>query len=195
MHKVEPVKRLLEKTTGIRIPDKVEALSRVRLVKPRRLKFRADGYIPNNPSLPLLYYQNAVRFHRGGDPAALLEAIFNANGWGQAWRNGIYDFVHYHPRIHEALGIARGTATLRVGGNTGTTVKVRTGDVIVVPAGIGHECLSADKSFLVVGAYPPSGTYSECRGSFQEYAKAREQVRHVPEPKKNPLFGGRRPLW
>jgi uncharacterized protein YjlB len=80
------------------------------------------------------------------------------------------------------------------GGNTGTTAKVRTGDVIVVPAGAGHECLSADKSFLVVGI-SPSGPYSECRGSFQEYAKAREQVRHVPKPEKNPLFGGRRPLW
>jgi len=189
MHKVEPVKRLLEKATGIGIPDKVEALSRVRLVKPRRLKFRADGYIPNNPSLPLLYYRKAVRFDRSGDPAALLETIFNVNGWGDAWRNGVYDFVHYHPRIHEVLGVARGIATLRLGGNKGATVKVRAGDVIVIPAGVGHECLSAVAKFLVVGAYPPSGTYSECRGSFQEYAKAREQVRRVAKPKKNPLFG------
>jgi hypothetical protein len=117
MHKVEPVKRILEKASGVGIPSKAEALSRVSEVKPRRLKFHADGYIPNNPSLPLLYYAKAVRFERHGDPAALLEAIFNANGWGDAWRNGIYDFVHYHPRIHESLGIARGTATLRLGGS------------------------------------------------------------------------------
>jgi uncharacterized protein YjlB len=189
MHKVEPIKRLLEKSTGIGVPDKADALSRIRPVKPRRLKFPADGYIPNNPLVPLLFYRRAVIFESGGDPAALLEAIFNANGWGDAWRNGIYDFVHYHPRIHEVLGIARGRATLRLGGNMGMTVKVRAGDVILVPAGVGHECLSADKSFLVVGAYPPSGTYSECRGSFQEYAKAKEQVRRVAKPKKNPLFG------
>jgi uncharacterized protein YjlB len=195
MHKIEPVKRILEKASGIGIPRQAEALSRVNNVKPRRLKFVADGYIPNNPSHPLLYYRRAVRFDRKGDPAALLESIFNANGWGQAWRNGIYDFVHYHPRIHEVLGVARGTATLRLGGNKGATVKVAAGDVIVVPAGVGHECLAVDRNFLVVGAYPPAGVYSECRGSYQEYAKARAQVRRVAVPKKNPLFGRQQPVW
>jgi uncharacterized protein YjlB len=195
MHKIEPVKRILEKATGIGMPGRAEALSRVRHANPRRMKFAADGYIPNNSSLPLLSYHNAIRFDRGADPAALLETIFNANGWGDAWRNGVYDFVHYHPRIHEVLGVARGIATLRLGGNKGATVKVRAGDVIVIPAGVGHECLSADAKFLVVGAYPPSGTYSECRGSFQEYAKAREQVRRVVKPKKNPLFGNQLGVW
>jgi uncharacterized protein YjlB len=189
MDKIEPVKRVLEKITGLGIPDAGEALSRVKAVTARRMKFRPDGYIPNNPSLPLLHYRDAIRFNRKGDPAALLEAIFNANGWGDAWRNGIYDFVHYHPRIHEVLGVARGTATLRLGGNKGATVKVRAGDVILVPAGVGHECLSATEGFLVVGAYPPTGTYSECRGSYREYIKARAQVRRMAKPKRNPLFG------
>ena len=67
--------------------------------------------------------------------------------------------------------------------------------MIVVPAGVGHECLSADRNFLVVGAYPPSGTYSECRGSYQEYAKACEQVRRAAKPKKNPLYGRQGPVW
>jgi uncharacterized protein YjlB len=195
MHKVEPVKRVLEKATGIGIPSDSDALARVKTVKPQRMKFRSDGYIPNNPSLPLLYYRKAVRFGRGGDPAALLEAVFNANGWGEAWRNGIYNFVHYHPRIHEVLGIARGSATLRLGGNKGVTVRVSAGDIVLVPAGVGHECLSADAEFLVVGAYPPTGTYSECRGSYREYAKARAQIRRVPRPKKNPLSGNRRAVW
>jgi uncharacterized protein YjlB len=195
MNKIEPVKRVLEKVSGVGIPRTAEALARVNDVRPRRLKFRADGYIPNNPSLPLLHYRKAVRFDRNGDPAALLERIFNVNGWGQAWRNGIYDFVHYHPRIHEVLGVARGTAKLRLGGNKGSTVKVAAGDVIVVPAGVGHECLSADENFLVVGAYPPSGVYSECRGSHQEYAEARAQVRRVARPKKNPLFGRQHRTW
>jgi uncharacterized protein YjlB len=189
MHKVEPVKRILEKSTGIGVPSDAEALARVKAVKPRRMKFRSDGYIPNNSRLPLLYYRKTVRFDPSGDPAALLEAIFNANGWGEAWRNGIYDFVHYHPRIHEVLGIARGSGTLRLGGNKGVTLRVSAGDVILVPAGVGHECLSANPNFLVVGAYPPTGTYSECRGSYREYEKARAQIRKVPHPKINPLFG------
>lgn len=193
MHKVEPVKRVLEKATGIGIPDAKQALSRVKPVQPRIMRFRPDGYIPNNPSLALLVYPRVVRFERGGDPAALLEAIFNANGWGQAWRDGIYGFVHYHPRIHEALGVARGSASLRLGGNSnGMTIRVRAGDVVFVPAGVGHECLSASTDFLVVGAYPPQGTYSECRGSFQEYEKSRAAIRRVSRPKRDPLFGDTR---
>ena len=64
----------------------------------------------------------------------MLEVVFNVHSWGQAWRSGIYDFVHYHSMIYEALGVAQGTALLRVGGNKGKTVKVAAGDVIVVPA-------------------------------------------------------------
>jgi uncharacterized protein YjlB len=195
MHKAEPVKRIFEKATGLGIPAKSDALARVKYVRPHRMKFRGDGYIPNNTDLPLLHYRKVVRFDRSGDPAALLEAIFNANGWGDAWRDGIYRFVHYHPRIHEVLGVARGAATVRLGGNKGVTVRISAGDVILVPAGVGHECLSADTEFLVVGAYPPTGTYSECRGSFREYEKARAHIRRVARPKRNPLFGSNRPIW
>jgi uncharacterized protein YjlB len=194
-HKVEPIKRLLEKATGLRVPTRDEALANVRNVRPLRMKFRDDGYVPNNSKLPLLYYRNAVRFSRKHDPAATLKVIFNAHSWGKAWRNGIYDFVHYHPMIHEVLGVARGSAVLRLGGNKGNTVKVAAGDVIVVPAGVGHECLKPSTEFLVVGAYPPTGTYSECRGSFQERDKALKAIRRVSVPKKNPIYGMRKSIW
>jgi uncharacterized protein YjlB len=188
-HKIEPVKRLLEKSTGIGIPSTADALSRLRVIRPVRLRFRDDGYIPNNPKHPLLLYRKAVRFEASDDPAAVLEVIFNERGWGEAWRNGIYDFVHYHPRIHEVLGVARGSAELRLGGNKGKTVKVGIGDIVVIPAGVGHECIRPSKSFLVVGAYPKTGTYSENRGSFREIAKAQRDVRRVKPPRRNPVTG------
>jgi uncharacterized protein YjlB len=93
------------------------------------------------------------------------------------------------------LGVARGRATLRLGGNKGRTLKVGAGDVVVVPAGVGHECLQASRQFLVVGAYPPTGTYNECRGSFQERDKAIAAIRRVALPKRNPLFGSVAPVW
>jgi uncharacterized protein YjlB len=192
---IEPVKRLAEKATGIAIPSPEEALACVRDVRPSRMKFRDDGYIPNNSKFPLLLHPKVLRFGRKHDPAAVLEKVFSVNGWDGAWRNGIYDFVHYHSMIHEVLGIARGSATLRLGGNKGKSLRVGAGDVIVVPAGVGHECLKASSTFLVVGAYPPTGTYNECRGSFQERDQAIKAIRRVGVPKQHPLYGSREPLW
>ncbi|MBI2946735.1 MAG: hypothetical protein HYY23_03755 [Verrucomicrobia bacterium] len=54
-----------------------------------------DGSIPNNPKLPLLFYPGAVKLS-GSDPAAVIEVRFASNGWGGKWRNGIYQFHHYH---------------------------------------------------------------------------------------------------
>jgi hypothetical protein len=48
MQKIEPVKRIVENVTGISVPSREQAAACVRAVKPRRMKFRADGYIPNN---------------------------------------------------------------------------------------------------------------------------------------------------
>lgn len=119
MDVIAPVKRVAEKVIGIGIPSREEALACVRGVRETRMKFRDDAYIPNNPKLPLLHYPKVLRLRPKADPAAVIEKVFNVNGWGEAWRNGIYDYVHYHSMIHEVLGIARGSATLQLGGNKG----------------------------------------------------------------------------
>ncbi len=36
---------------------------------------------------------------RSLDPAAVWEALFESNGWGDTWRDGIYDYLHYHSRM------------------------------------------------------------------------------------------------
>jgi uncharacterized protein YjlB len=130
-----------------------------------------------------------MRFGRRYDPAAVLEKIFNVHGWGDAWRNGIYDFVHYHSMIHEVLGVARGSATLRLGGNKGRTVKVAAGDVIIVPAGVGHECLKASTPIR-----RPAPTTSAAT-AFRSAIKAITSIRRVGAPKQHPLHGSRHPLW
>src|SRR6202166_4440752 len=126
-------------------------------IEPLTFTFEDDGLVPNNP-LPFLVYKGAVDI--GNDhPEKTIEGLFGANGWGDMWRNGVYDYLHYHATVHEALGIARGHARVRFGGDRGKELEISAGDVAILPAGTGHQCLSASKDFSVVGAYPPAARW------------------------------------
>jgi uncharacterized protein YjlB len=103
--------------------------------KPQTYRFKDDGVIPNHPLWPLIIYKSAVRLPECLDPAAVFEELFESRGWGHSWRDGIYDYVHYHSSIHEVLGIARGSARVRFGGAKGRALNVRAGDVAILPAG------------------------------------------------------------
>jgi uncharacterized protein YjlB len=128
------------------------ALNLIRQRKPNTLWFKDDGIIPNHPIWPLVIYRGAVRLPDDLDPAAVIEDLFESNGWGDSWRNGIYDYVHYHSGIHEVLGVARGVVKVRFGGNRGRILNLKAGDIAILPAGTGHHCLDATPDFLAVGA-------------------------------------------
>ena len=96
--------------------------------------------------------------------------------------------------IHEALGIARGQARVRLGGDAGKELDVAAGDVLVLPAGTGHHCLMESTDFLVVGAYPPAGRYDLCRRSKAEHAKALKTIPQTPLPTVDPVYGKAGPL-
>jgi len=157
---------------------------------PLTFQFADDGLVPNN-ALPVVVYEGALDIARSGDPAAAIEAMFRANGWGRdMWRDGIYPFVHYHSMIHEALGIARGTGRVRLGGEHGRVFDLKAGDIAVLPAGTGHQRLAASDDFLVVGAYPPEGTYDLCRDDNPaERDKALASIPRVPLPRSDPVLG------
>jgi uncharacterized protein YjlB len=154
---LETLKKVAEKATGLARPSRNQLEKLVRSRKVTALKFKDDGVIPNHPHWPLVFYRGVVALPDDLDPAAIMEDLFERNGWGNSWRNGIYDYVHYHSRIHEVLGVAKGNGCVRFGGKNGRTVRVKTGDVAILPAGTGHQCLFASSDFLVVGAYPPLG--------------------------------------
>lgn len=162
--------------------------------EPLTFLFKDDGAIPNNPLLPFVVYRRGIGLDGERQPEALIEKTFKSNGWGEMWRNGIYPYVHYHSMIHEGLGVARGRAKVRFGGSAGETLDLEPGDVAILPAGTGHQCLWASPDLVVVGAYPPAGKYDLCRGSKAEREKALKTIPQVPLPASDPLYGKSGPL-
>ena len=138
MSTLEDLKGYAERATGLQRLGKRKAMDLVRVRKPHTVRFKDDGLIPNHPRWPLVIYRDAVSLDERHDPAAVIEDLFEANGWGDTWRNGIYDYVHYHSRIHELLGIARGKGRVRFGGKSGRIFTLKTGDIAIVPAGTGR---------------------------------------------------------
>ena len=185
---LEDAKKLAERGTGIGRPKGRDLPGFVRDRKATTFRFSDDGSVPNHPRWPLVLYRSAVRLAPGLDPAAIFEDLFERNGWADSWRNGVYDYLHYHSRIHEVMGVARGTAVVRFGGTRGRKLRLKAGDVLVLPAGTGHQCLSAAKDFLVVGAYPASGTYDVCRPTAKAHERALKTVPKVPPPRNDPVY-------
>ena len=83
------------------------ALASPKRQDPEILQLSRNGWMPNNDRLPVLLYRTALH-PDGRDPASLFEQAFDANGWPPQWRNGVYDFHHYHSTAHEVLGFAAG---------------------------------------------------------------------------------------
>jgi uncharacterized protein YjlB len=161
--------------------------------EPLSIRFEDDGSIPNNPELPVLIYAQAIELH--GDPAIAIEHLFETNDWPPQWRNGIYDYHHYHSLSHEVLGIAKGQVKVRLGGEKGRDFDLQAGDVVVLPAGTGHKRLSASDDLLVIGAYPPGQEdYDVLRGKSSDRPRALENIRRVTLPGSDPVFGEDGPL-
>lgn len=156
--------------------------------EPECHRFDDDGRIPNSP-LPLLVMRAALP----PDPAAV-ERAFAGHDWTGAWRGGIYPFQHFHSTAHEVLGVARGCARVRFGGRAGTTVELRPGDVVVIPAGVGHCSENASDDFLVVGAYPGGAAWDVRRGEPAERDEVLRNIAAVPLPDTDPVGGRDGPL-
>jgi uncharacterized protein YjlB len=164
----------------------------IKNTKPATFIFEDNGLVPNN-RLPLLIYKGALDLD-DASPENIIEDLFGAHGWGDMWRNGIYDFLHYHATVHEALGIARGRARVRFGGDTGKEFELDAGDIAILPAGTGHQCLRATKDFSVVGAYPPGAKMQVTRPTPENHAAALKTIPEVRLPDSDPVVGKDGPL-
>lgn len=190
MSALEGLKAFGGRLAGIGRPRSVK----IRPRKAHAMLFKDDGETPNNARLPFVIYRSPISLAGADDAAALFEALFAKNHWAPEWRNGIYNYNHFHTGVHEVLGIARGSAKMRFGGTNGRTLEVRAGDVVIHPAGVGHCRIRASKNLLVVGAYPAGGRYDEPQPFEVDHIKALESIAQVPIPTHDPVYGRNGPL-
>lgn len=154
--------------------------------------FAPASEIPNS-RLPLLLYPRAL-------PPALriasgCQALFKENGWGGNWVDGIFDYWHFHVTGHEVLGCVDGEAEVGFGGDGGVRIVFRAGDVVVVPAGVGHKRLSEKRqNFTVIGGYPPGQDGTIAKPGDMPLAEAQQKIAALALPTGDPVEGQNGPL-
>jgi uncharacterized protein YjlB len=174
-----------------------ETIEEMAMDAPEAIRLAPGDNVPNNPDLPVLVYRGVLR---GGErKAAAVRRRFAAHGWGAGgWVGGIFDWPHYHAETHEALAFLRGRAQVRLGGDGGPVVGLGAGDVCVLPAGTGHQCLEATGDLAVVGGYPDGAQVETIDASGPDAetlrAAAAEAVATTPTPTADPLAGSDGPL-
>lgn len=157
-----------------------------------RLKIPAGDGVPNNPNHPAVIARNVLA---GAHDDRAVRGLMEHKGWGHTWSSVVFDYHHFHPDAFEALSVARGSATLMLGGPQGETVDVNAGDVMILPPGFGHRRLGMKDGFLICGAYPPGqGNYTVVRDSSGYDAAMLRQIKAVPRPLTDPVWGGDGPL-
>lgn len=145
--------------------------------------FEDDGSIPNS-ILPLVVFRQCLQ-----DDEDAVRSTLESNNWGDIWVNGIYDYHHYHSTAHETLVILQGTATLELGGESGRTLEVGKGDVLVIPAGVGHKMLVGSTALKVMGAYPDGQQWDIKKGEAEDRPEALNNIKNLPLPSSDPING------
>ena len=111
------------------------------------------------------------------------------------WRNGIFPFHHYHSTAHEVLGVYSGSAVAQLGGEEGIRLTLNPGDVVVIPAGVGHKKLSSSGALGIVGAYPRGQQPDMRRADRGGCETGAERVARVSLPARDPVHGADGPLF
>lgn len=151
-----------------------------------------DGVFPNSP-LFILIYKKALALP-DNDAAQAIEDIFRKNDWTNSWRNGMYDYHHYHSNTHEVLGVYEGSTSVQLGGPDGVIEQIEKGDIIIIPAGVAHKNVGPEKDFKCVGAYPDGRVCDIKKGDYTDRPVSDEAIKNIPLPDTDPVYGTIGPL-
>ncbi|KAI0839513.1 RmlC-like cupin domain-containing protein [Hypoxylon sp. FL0890] len=158
----------------------------------------AHNLIPNTSiqNKPLLHYHGA--FPQSSLSPSAIEAHLTAVGVVEPqWLYTMYSTTHFHSTTHEVLSISKGKAKLCFGGEDNPG-KVETdaeqGDVLIVPAGVGHRLLEdLSGGFEMVGSYPKGYSWDMCYGTKGEEDKV-ESIAEIPWFERDPIYGDEGPV-
>ncbi|AAF10283.1 cupin domain-containing protein [Deinococcus radiodurans] len=139
--------------------------------------------VPNNPQLPARRYPSALK----GQSAAQVRDHLKARDWFGSWTGQIYNFHHYHSHAHEVIVVLRGQAGVILGGAGGPELSVGEGDVLLIPAGVGHCSLHHSADFQIMGAYAAGRSWDICRPEDTDLAWARARIAEVPDWVQEPV--------
>ncbi|KAJ5161600.1 RmlC-like cupin domain-containing protein [Penicillium capsulatum] len=154
------------------------------------------GYIPNTSiqSKPLMIYHGAFN----ATAAELTQRLETVGEVMPQWIYTMYSQTHFHSTTNEVLAVVAGRARLCFGGEGNPDrfePTVRQGDLIIVPAGVGHRLLNdeGDEPFKMVGSYPHHKQWDMCYGQPGEEEKV-EGIRSVAWFHRDPLYGDTGPV-
>lgn len=144
---------------------------------------------------PLLVYHSA--FEPSTASASAIEShLSDVDVVVPQWRYTMYSTTHFHSTTHEVLCISNGRARLCFGGeaNDGRIEPVvEKGDVIIVPAGVGHRLLEDQAGgFEMVGSYPKGCSWDMCYGEKGEEEKVKG-IEKLSWFERDPIYGERGP--
>jgi uncharacterized protein YjlB len=109
----------------------------------------------------------------------------------------MFSTTHFHSNTHEVLCISCGSAKVLFGGegNEGKVeCEVAKGDVLVVPAGVGHRLLEGRDDFEMVGSYPTGAEgWDMCYGKKSEGEKV-ESIKGLGWFERDPIYGDEGPV-
>lgn len=159
----------------------------LRRTNPDIFYFKDDGITPNS-QLPVLIYRGL--FNDSYESCEdWLEENFTKNGWARTCHKPLLEFYHYHSNTHEVLGVCEGSGYIQLAAKNGVRTEIEKGDVVLIPAGVGHFCINHSEDFKLVAGYPAAVVPDVRRATQEERETALENLRSVAMPDFDPILG------